>query len=1140
MLIDRFAHSLERSSDYRTLTSALDVPRDVTAAVPGFFRAPLVAALFARAPRPTLVITAGEEGAQTFSRLAGSLLGHGRVARIPELRDLPWTDASPDPDIVGERARAIHALAKGAPIVAVTSAAALLRAVPPQGTPTFDPIRFATGEEVAFESVAESLARAGFVRVDAIDGPGTFAQRGGTVDIHAGGAMNPVRVDFFGDEVEGIHSFLAATGQRISTLDSVDIYPVREIALSNRGAQAAASALKVASYSDPQIAHHLELMAEGIPFAGLERYLPYLYKQPGSLIDHLSNETLIVVVEPRALIDDAANRFDEIAESARKAKASIDGLYIPPAKLDFGSQQRLTLASIMSAGAGVDVRIPARRPDVSGVQERLNTGVRSLLDDGYSLAVAIPDRSAREQMALTFTDAGIPLASPGSHPEELAFDAEEPLASRAVELVDADIPGGFIVESAKTGVVSISDVSRRASMKRAVRAIDPTQITFSFEPGDYVVHSVHGIASFKEVVRRTVADVERDYLLLEYAQGDRLFVPVDQIDRVTKYVGAGGSAPRLTRLNTSDWTRATGRARTAAKQLAFDLVDLYARRAAVKGFVYGADTLAQHEMEEAFEFVETVDQLRAIHDVKADMESDRPMDRLILGDVGFGKTEVAMRAAFKAVQAGKQVLVLCPTTILAQQHFTTFFERFEPFGVNVEVMSRFRTDAQQKAALAGFEDGAVHVLVGTHRLLSRDVVPHDLGLVIIDEEQRFGVGHKEQMKNLRESVDVLTLSATPIPRTLQMSLSGVRDMTLITTPPPQRNPIKVHVGEWDEDLVANAIRREIGRGGQVYYVSNRVKSIDSAVSRVMEAAPEARIGVGHGQMSERELEAVMESFAANEIDVLVATTIIESGIDNPHSNTLIIEDAQRLGLAQLYQLKGRVGRSHDQAYAYFLFPRIAQLTDEAIDRLTAIGEYTELGSGMKIAMRDLEIRGAGSLLGAEQHGNMSAVGFDLFSQMLAEAVSEARGEAPLAFSEVKVDLPVHAYLPQDYVEAVDERVRFYRRIAGGVDVETFQGIAEQLESLYGALPEAAKNLLALGRIRILASQAGATNVSVTHGRIQIAGLDLERGVRRALRDDGMLVLEKDAKVLIPLESGAGVVDEAARGLDVIIRRIDES
>ena len=465
-------------------------------------------------------------------------------------------------------------------------------------------------------------------------------------------------------------------------------------------------------------------------------------------------------------------------------------------------------------------------------------------------------------------------------------------------------------------------------------------------------------------------------------------------------MGAEGSSPRVTRLNTADWSKATGKARKAARKLAFDLVDLYARRATVTGFAYGEDTPWQLEMEAAFPFEETPDQLAAIADVKADMESDKPMDRLICGDVGYGKTEVAIRAAFKATQDGKQVMVLCPTTILAQQHFTNFSDRFAPFPVKVEVLSRFRSEEQQKIALAGFAAGEIDVLVGTHRLLSRDVAPKNLGLVIIDEEQRFGVEHKEHMKNLREQVDVLTLSATPIPRTLQMSLSGVRDMSVIDTPPPNRFPVNVHVGEWDEDVVSGAIRRELERGGQIYYVSNRVKTIDDAVRRVTAAAPEARVGVAHGQMSERELEQIMEAFAANEYDVLVATTIIESGIDNPHSNTLIIEDSQRLGLAQLYQLKGRVGRSHVKAYAYFLFPATQSLTEQAVERLTAIGENTELGSGIKVAMRDLEIRGAGSLLGAEQSGQMSAVGFDLFAAMLKEAVSEARGEPLVAYPDI--------------------------------------------------------------------------------------------------------------------------------------------
>ncbi|MDO9108360.1 MAG: helicase-related protein, partial [Coriobacteriia bacterium] len=542
----------------------------------------------------------------------------------------------------------------------------------------------------------------------------------------------------------------------------------------------------------------------------------------------------------------------------------------------------------------------------------------------------------------------------------------------------------------------------------------------------------------------------------------------------------------------------------------------------------------QVEMEAMFPFEETPDQLAAIADVKADMEIDKPMDRLICGDVGYGKTEVAIRAAFKATQDGKQVMVLCPTTILAQQHFTNFSERYAPVDVRVEVLSRFRSKAQQAVALEGFTSGDVSILVGTHRLLSRDVTPRDLGLVVVDEEQRFGVEHKEHLKNLREQVDVLTLSATPIPRTLQMSLSGVRDMSVIDTPPPNRFPVKVHVGEYDADVVSGAIRRELERGGQVYFVSNRVKSIDEAVQRVRDAAPEARIVVAHGQLSEKQLESVMERFAANEADVLVATTIIESGIDNPHSNTLIIEDSQRLGLAQLYQLKGRVGRSHVRAFAYFMFPRGQALTERAVERITAIREHDELGSGIKVAMRDLEIRGAGSLLGAEQHGNMSAVGFDLFAEMLREAVAEVRGEPEIAFSEIRVDLPVAAFLPEEYVADVDERVLHYRRIAGAVSVEAVARVAEDLTQRHGALPEPARNLLTIARIKALASEAQVLSVTLVRRRLRMAPVPAEGPHRALLARQGAIWLERDSSITMPVDYGTSVTDAAQSMLDVIL------
>ena len=727
---------------------------------------------------------------------------------------------------------------------------------------------------------------------------------------------------------------------------------------------------------------------------------------------------------------------------------------------------------------------------------------------------------------LAFVDHGLPIQEwldAQENPDDSDGQKKRRLRRGVVNVVDVDIPLGMIIPKAKLGMVSVSD-TQGASTARPSRHIDITEITFPYKPGDYVVHAQHGIAHFKELVRREIDGTARDYLLLEYAEGDKLFVPVEQLDRVTRYVGPEGSTPRCTRLNTADWSRAMKKASAATKKLAFDLVDVYARRASAQGYAFGPDTPAQIEMEEAFPYRETPDQLAAIADVKADMRSAKPMDRLVCGDVGFGKTEVALRAAFAATQDRKQVMVLCPTTILAQQHFTNFKDRFAPFGVTVEVLSRFRTPQQQAAALKGFADGSVDVLVGTHRLLSRDVNPHDLGLVIIDEEQRFGVGHKEQMKNLRESIDVLTLSATPIPRTMQMSLSGVRDMSLILTPPDDRRPVEVHVGEWDPDVVSAAIRRELARGGQVYYVSNRVRSIEEAVRRVQAAAGEARVGVAHGQMDKDSLEKVMEEFSAGQLDVLVATTIIESGIDNPHTNTLIIEDSQRLGLAQMYQLKGRVGRGSTQAYAFFMFPEHVNLTEEAQARLTALDEHTDLGSGMRIAMRDLEIRGAGSLMGAEQSGNMSAVGFDLFAQMLGAAVSATReGDLkaveglPPALSDITVNLPGRTYLSEEYVPEADERVLWYRKIAIAATVGAVEDIYNDLAGKRPDMPQEAQNLYEKARIKAFANEHHIKTVSVVAGKLVVEPIDIPRDKMTPLRRAGGRYLSDKRKLQPPLK-----------------------
>lgn len=1128
MLIDQLQRQFFSAEKLKPVLAKLETGDDTSLGIVASVRPFVVASLFAREPRTIFVVVSGNDAAERFANDVAAYIGRAHTCVYPERTDMPWQDVRPDHKIIGARARALGLLTLGRPVVIVASARALLRKVAPASGSVFSPlvvscadgvVDAATGELVAYEDFADMLVSRGYERLGELDGPGTFTQQGDTVDVFGSGMTAPVRIEFFGDDVDGLRRVVASTGQTIGEIEQAEIWPAREFAVSAGGLKRLKEALRAELASNRETIDKVAMLEEGVVFGDMDRFAPYLYKELGQPISHAAKGSLIVIAEPRSLFDDAAHRFDEIQVMAHEAGVSddeLEGLFAAPAKMDFGTRQRLTLQSIMRIGGDDDADVAVQRPNVAGREEKLYTTIRAQIKAGMTTMFAVPDRRAREDFELVFGDCSIPFV-------EVPDEGDKSLDRRYLNIIDIDVPNGFIIPDARLAMISIADLSRRGGSARQAKNIDITDITFPYKPGDYVVHASHGIALFSGMVRQEAAGQERDYLLLSYAEGDKLFVPVEQIDRVTRYVGPDGSAPRLTRLHTADWSRAIGKARKSAKKLAFDLVDLYARRSSVKGFAYSGDTVWQEEMEQVFPYEETPDQLKAIADVKADMESEKPMDRLICGDVGFGKTEVALRAAFKAVSDKKQVMILCPTTILAQQHYTTFHDRFEPFGIRVEVMSRFRSSAQQKAALEGFADGSVDVLVGTHRLLSRDVNPKNLGLVIIDEEQRFGVGHKEQLKNLRESVDVLTLSATPIPRTLQMSLSGVRDMSLIHTPPPNRRPVAVHVGEWDEDIVSGAIRREMERGGQVYYVSNRVRTIEDALERVESAAPEARIGIAHGKMSAKQIETVMEQFAAGEIDVLVATTIIENGIDNPHTNTLIIEDSQRLGLAQLYQLKGRVGRSNQQAYAYFLFPPEKPLTEEATERLQAIGEFTDLGSGMKIAMKDLEIRGAGSILGAEQSGNMSAVGFDLFASMLAQAVADARGEQGIAHEDVQIDLAADFFIPEEYMPETDERVLFYRKIAAAQSVEDVERIADQMRSGFGTPPQPAQNMLDRAKIKALASECGVTSISQTGGKVVIApvsaalksAIDKDDEVREILGSMRALYFSKSLKYSIP-------------------------
>lgn len=1140
MLIDMLSASLAKSGALDDAWAKLDSGQDATVGVASSARPFLVAACFAADPRATLVVAAGEEAADTFARTVGAFVGEERVLRLPDYEGNPFSlDAPPQPRLHGRRLEALWSLQQGKPAVVVASARALLRRIAPAKEEVARPLTLVAGSDLSeepqrgiacFEDLEHCLVSMGYENSGKLDGPGTFSVQGGAIDVFPGNLAYPVRLDFFGDELDEIRRFLPSTGQTISSLGQVDIFPVREFAQTDAALLRAKRAISKSAETNAaqrDLLERLEDDSHELP----DLMAAYLLEKTAAVGDYLSADALTVLIEPRSLVDDALHAYDELSKRCVGTSIPVSDLYMGPNELDFGANPRATYVSIMRVGVQLDSELVVKRVDVAGDPEKLFGRLRSLAEMGFTVVFSVPHFRARQEMKLSLVDLGIPI----NEVLDVVGDASPKLKRGQVNIVDVDIPLGMIFPAAKMALVSLSDTQGAMATRKRSR-IDVTEITFPFKPGDYVVHAAHGVAFFRDIVRQDVGGSERDYLLLEYAEGDKLYVPVEQLDRVTRYVGPEGSSPRLTRLNTSDWSRAMAKARKATKQLAFDLVDVYTRRASTQGYRYREDTPWQHEMEESFPYQETPDQLAAIADIKADMQSPRPMDRLVCGDVGFGKTEVALRAAFKATQDNKQVMVLCPTTILAQQHYSTFKDRFEPFGVKVEVLSRFRTPAQQKQALADFSEGTVSVLVGTHRLLSRDVNPHDLGLVIIDEEQRFGVAHKEQLKNMRESIDVLTLSATPIPRTMQMGLSGVRDMSLILTPPDDRRPVEVHVGEWDPDVVSDAIRREMARGGQIYYVSNRVRSIDEAVKRVQASAGEARVGVAHGKMTKEQLEDVMENFAAGELDVLVATTIIESGIDNPHTNTLIIEDSQRLGLAQMYQLKGRVGRSSTQAYAYFLFPDNIPLTEEAVARLTALGEHTDLGSGMRVAMRDLEIRGAGSLLGAEQSGNMSAVGFDLFAQMLSTAVNNAReGNSsakeflPPALSDIVVNVPDHTYFPEEYLPDADERVLYYRKIASADTIDAVNDIYEELLAKHPEMPQASVNQFEKARLKAFANEHGIKLISVSAGKLTVEPFALTKSQALSLRRKAGRYLADKKKMTVPLRvvvPGYGKEEEA--------------
>jgi transcription-repair coupling factor (superfamily II helicase) len=1125
--------ALDFQSDMLGITGGGE--RDLVA--PSALRPVLSAALATGAAggpgRFVLAVTATAREAEDLTAALRAFLPPPLVATFPGWETLPHERLSPRSDTVGQRIAVLRRLAHpaaedslGGPLkVVVAPIRAVLQPIV-AGLGDLVPVRLAAGDDADPEDVIARLVDIGYARVEMVSKRGELAVRGGLLDVFPPTEEHPLRVEFFGDTVEEIRVFKVAD-QRSAGQAEQGLWapPCRELLLT----PSVRARAKELAAKHPGVSEILGRIADGITVEGMEAFSSVLADRMDLLLDHLPLGAVVLACDPERIRTRAIELVATSQEflEASWASAASGG----EAPVDLGGSAFQPIEKIREAAAELGIAwwtlAPFGVTDEAGLTEdgqsspgeadgyageskpltfgitidaapatayrgettRMLADVRQWLTDGWRVVLVTEGHGPARRLAEVLRGEGF-----GARVGDL--DAEP--AGGVPYVATGELRQGFTWPAVRLAVLTEADFAARGAARPSSRderrmpsarrrgGVDPLQL----KPGDYVVHEQHGVGRFVEMTSRTAGGATRDYLVVEYAPNkrghppDRLYVPTDQLDEVTRYVG--GEAPALHRLGGADWAKTKGRARKAVREIAAELIRLYSARMASPGHAFGPDTPWQRELEDAFPYVETPDQLSAVDDVKRDMEQPVPMDRLICGDVGYGKTEIAVRAAFKAVQDGKQVAVLVPTTILAQQHFNTFSERYAPFPVVVKPMSRFQSAAEVAETQRGLADGHVDVVIGTHRLLSPETRFKQLGLVIIDEEQRFGVEHKEYLKRLRTEVDVLAMSATPIPRTLEMGVAGIREMSTILTPPEERHPVLTFVGAYDEKQIGAAVRRELLRDGQVFFVHNRVQSIKKVAAQLGGLVPEARIAVAHGQMNEHELERVMIGFWEREFDVLVATTIVESGLDIPNANTLIVDRADAQGLSQLHQLRGRVGRSRERAYAYFLYPAEKPLTETAHERLATVAQHTEIGAGMYVALKDLEIRGAGNLLGGEQSGHIAGVGFDLYIRMIGEAVRELKDDAPPERPEVRVELPVNAHIPHDYIPGERLRLAAYTSIASIDSEDDLASVRDELRDRYGELPVPVVALLDVARLRFAARKAGLTDITLQGSHVRFA------------------------------------------------------
>ncbi|MFF3483926.1 transcription-repair coupling factor [Streptomyces sp. NPDC002701] len=1128
-----------------------------------------VAALAREAGRTVLAVTATGREAEDLAAALRSLLPADTVAEYPSWETLPHERLSPRSDTVGRRLAVLRRLTHPRPDDPETGPVSVVVApvrsvLQPQvkGLGDLEPVALRTGQSADLGDIVKALAAAAYARVELVEKRGEFAVRGGILDVFPPTEEHPLRVEFWGDDVEEIRYFKVADQRSLEVAEhGLWAPPCRELLLTD---DVRARAARLAE-EHPELGELLGKIAEGIAVEGMESLAPVLVDAMELLVDVLPKGSMAVVCDPERVRTRAADLVATSQEFLQASWAATAGGGDAP--IDVGAASLWSIADVRERARELDMmwwsvsqfaadETFASAADAAGDADTLKLGMHAPETYRGDTAKALADTKgwlADGWRTVFVTEAHGPAARTVEvlGGEGIAARLESPLdrlVPSVVQVSCGSIDYGFVDPALRLAVLTETDLTgQKAAGKDGARmparrrkTIDP----LTLEAGDYIVHEQHGVGRYIEMVQRTVQGATREYLVVEYAPakrgqpGDRLYIPTDQLEQITKYVG--GEAPTLHRLGGADWTKTKARAKKAVKEIAADLIRLYSARMAAPGHAFGADTPWQRELEDAFPYTETPDQLTTIAEVKDDMEKTVPMDRLICGDVGYGKTEIAVRAAFKAVQDGKQVAVLVPTTLLVQQHFGTFSERYSQFPVKVRALSRFQSDTEAKAVLEGLREGSVDVVIGTHRLFSSETRFKDLGLVIVDEEQRFGVEHKEQLKKLRANVDVLTMSATPIPRTLEMAVTGIREMSTITTPPEERHPVLTFVGPYEQRQIGAAVRRELLREGQVFYIHNRVESIDRAAAKLREIVPEARIATAHGQMSEQALEQVVVDFWEKKFDVLVSTTIVESGIDISNANTLIVERGDNFGLSQLHQLRGRVGRGRERGYAYFLYPPEKPLTETAHERLATIAQHTEMGAGMYVAMKDLEIRGAGNLLGGEQSGHIAGVGFDLYVRMVGEAVADYRAqmdggveeEPPL---EVKIELPVDAHVPHDYAPGERLRLQAYRAIASVNSEEDVKAVREELVDRYGKLPEPVENLLLVAGLRMLARACGVGEVVLQGNNIRFAPVELRESQELRLQRlyPGTVIKPSAHQVLVPRPKTAKVGGKPLVGRELL-------